>query len=62
MCSKATFWGMTCDVIGRRLAWNATLVISGVFGVACVPPIDANTTLTFHRAGASPNFVTLGGG
>ncbi|KAJ7267209.1 major facilitator superfamily domain-containing protein [Mycena rebaudengoi] len=41
----ATFWGMTCDVIGRRLAWNATLVISGVFGVA---------------AGASPNFVTLG--
>ncbi|KAJ6618206.1 major facilitator superfamily domain-containing protein [Mycena sp. CBHHK59/15] len=41
----ATFWGMTCDVIGRRTAWNATLFISGIFGVA---------------AGASPNFVTLG--
>ncbi|KAJ7767982.1 MFS general substrate transporter [Mycena maculata] len=40
----ATFWGMTCDVIGRRTAWNATLFISGVFGVA---------------AGASPNFITL---
>ncbi|KAJ7220711.1 MFS general substrate transporter [Mycena pura] len=41
----ATFWGMTCDVIGRRTAWNATLFISGIFGIA---------------AGASPNFVTLG--
>ncbi|KAJ7162084.1 major facilitator superfamily domain-containing protein [Mycena filopes] len=41
----ATFWGITCDVIGRRVAWNATLFISGIFGVA---------------AGASPNFVTLG--
>ncbi|KAJ7176818.1 MFS general substrate transporter [Mycena filopes] len=40
----ASFWGMTCDVIGRRTAWNATLFISGIFGVA---------------AGASPNFVTL---
>ncbi|KAJ7573421.1 MFS general substrate transporter, partial [Mycena floridula] len=40
----AAFWGMTCDVIGRRTAWNATLFISGVFGIA---------------AGASPNFVTL---
>ncbi|KAF7313912.1 MFS domain-containing protein [Mycena chlorophos] len=41
----ATFWGMTCDIIGRRTAWNATLFISGIFGIA---------------AGASPNFVTLG--
>ncbi|KAJ7665794.1 synaptic vesicle transporter SV2 [Mycena rosella] len=40
----ATFWGMTCDVIGRRTAWNATLFLSGVFGIA---------------AGASPNFLTL---
>ncbi|KAJ7489155.1 MFS general substrate transporter [Mycena latifolia] len=40
----ATFWGMTCDVIGRRTAWNATLFLSGIFGVA---------------AGASPNFITL---
>ncbi|KAF7369223.1 MFS domain-containing protein [Mycena venus] len=40
----ATFWGMTCDVIGRRTAWNATLFLSGIFGIA---------------AGASPNFITL---
>ncbi|KAJ7100792.1 MFS general substrate transporter [Mycena belliarum] len=40
----ASFWGMTCDVIGRRTAWNATLFLSGVFGVA---------------AGASPDFLTL---
>ncbi|KAJ7621375.1 major facilitator superfamily domain-containing protein [Roridomyces roridus] len=40
----ASFWGASCDVIGRRTAWNATLFLSGIFGVA---------------AGASPNFVTL---
>ncbi|KAJ6482530.1 MFS general substrate transporter [Mycena sanguinolenta] len=44
LIAGATFWGMTCDVIGRRTAWNATLFLSGIFGVA---------------AGASPNFVTL---
>ncbi|KAJ7621376.1 MFS general substrate transporter [Roridomyces roridus] len=40
----STFWGMSADVIGRRTAWNATLFLSGIFGVA---------------AGASPNFLTL---
>ncbi|TKA56132.1 hypothetical protein B0A53_01422 [Rhodotorula sp. CCFEE 5036] len=40
----ALFWGMTADVIGRRLAWNSTLFISAVFGLA---------------AGASPNFYVL---
>ncbi|KAJ6551168.1 MFS general substrate transporter [Mycena capillaripes] len=44
LIAGATFWGMTCDVIGRRTAWNATLFLSGIFGVA---------------AGASPNFITL---
>ncbi|GAA5883780.1 hypothetical protein JCM3774_005672 [Rhodotorula dairenensis] len=40
----ALFWGMTADIIGRRLAWNSTLFISAVFGLA---------------AGASPNFYVL---
>ncbi|BGP53705.1 hypothetical protein JCM8202_003636 [Rhodotorula sphaerocarpa] len=40
----ALLWGMTADVIGRRLAWNSTLFISAVFGIA---------------AGASPNFYVL---
>ncbi|KAJ7312934.1 MFS general substrate transporter [Mycena albidolilacea] len=44
LIAGATFWGMTCDVIGRRLAWNATLFLSGIFGIA---------------TGAAPNFVTL---
>ncbi|KAK7052097.1 MFS domain-containing protein [Favolaschia claudopus] len=44
LIAGATFWGMTCDVIGRRTAWNATLFLSGIFGVA---------------AGAAPNFVGL---
>ncbi|CAE6423053.1 unnamed protein product [Rhizoctonia solani] len=41
----ATTWGILADVIGRRLSWNITLFLSGVFGIA---------------AGASHNFVTLG--
>ncbi|GAA5978630.1 hypothetical protein JCM10908_004429 [Rhodotorula pacifica] len=40
----ALLWGMTADVIGRRIAWNSTLFISAVFGLA---------------AGASPNFYVL---
>ncbi|CAE6479140.1 unnamed protein product [Rhizoctonia solani] len=41
----ATTWGVLADIIGRRLSWNITLFLSGVFGIA---------------AGASHNFVTLG--
>ncbi|GAA5967349.1 hypothetical protein JCM8115_006115 [Rhodotorula mucilaginosa] len=40
----ALLWGMTADVIGRRIAWNSTLFISAVFGLA---------------AGASPDFYVL---
>lgn len=40
----ATFWGWAADVIGRRLSFNATLLICGVFATA---------------AGAAPNFRTL---
>ncbi|KAI5475841.1 MFS domain-containing protein [Pseudohyphozyma bogoriensis] len=39
------FWGMTADVVGRRVAWNCTLVIAGIFGIA---------------AGAAPNFASFG--
>ncbi|KAG8681121.1 hypothetical protein FRC08_015825, partial [Ceratobasidium sp. 394] len=37
--------GVLADIIGRRLSWNITLFLSGVFGIA---------------AGGSHNFVTLG--
>ncbi|KAF8311953.1 MFS general substrate transporter [Clavulina sp. PMI_390] len=40
----AVFWGTTCDVWGRRIAWNMTLVIGGVFGIC---------------AAAAPNFVVF---
>ncbi|KIW50104.1 hypothetical protein PV05_11724 [Exophiala xenobiotica] len=39
----ASFWGLGCDLIGRRLAFNLILLIAGVFGTA---------------AGAAPNFVS----
>ena len=42
----AAGWGILADVIGRRPAFNATLALSGIFGIA---------------AGAAPNFVALGG-
>ena len=34
LCIGASFWGVASDVIGRRLAFNMTLFIAGVFGLA----------------------------
>ncbi|KAI9719305.1 MAG: hypothetical protein M1812_003635 [Candelaria pacifica] len=32
--TRASVWGIASDVIGRRLAFNATLFLAGVFGLA----------------------------
>jgi hypothetical protein len=42
LCIGASFWGIISDVIGRRMAFNFTLFIAGIFGVA---------------AGAAPNWI-----
>ena len=42
LCIGASFWGIASDVIGRRPAFNLTLFITGVFGLA---------------AGGAPNWV-----
>ncbi|PWN96524.1 MFS general substrate transporter [Tilletiopsis washingtonensis] len=42
----AAGWGVLADIIGRRPAFNATLFLAGVFGIA---------------AGAAPSYVGLGG-
>ncbi|KAI9725633.1 MAG: hypothetical protein M1828_002918 [Chrysothrix sp. TS-e1954] len=42
LCIGASFWGIASDVIGRRLAFNTTLFIGAVFGIA---------------AGAGPNWI-----
>ena len=34
LCIGASFWGTASDVIGRRLAFNFTLFLAGVFGLA----------------------------
>ncbi|KAI4103169.1 MAG: hypothetical protein L6R37_003990 [Teloschistes peruensis] len=34
LCIGASFWGIASDVIGRRLAFNMTLFLAGVFGLA----------------------------
>ncbi|GME23352.1 General substrate transporter [Neofusicoccum parvum] len=34
LCIGASFWGIASDIIGRRLAFNATLFIAGAFGLA----------------------------
>ncbi|KAL1750696.1 major facilitator superfamily domain-containing protein [Schizophyllum commune] len=40
----ASVWGTLADVIGRKLSYNVTLLIAGLFGIA---------------AGGAPNFVAL---
>src|ERR1700712_5052953 len=42
LCLGASFWGIGSDIMGRRLAFNATLFLAGVFGIA---------------AGAAPTWV-----
>lgn len=34
LCCGAVFWGTASDIIGRRLAFNMTLLITGIFGLA----------------------------
>ena len=34
LCLGASFWGVASDVSGRRIAFNMTLFIAGVFGLA----------------------------
>ena len=34
LCIGASFWGIASDVFGRRLAFNMTLFLAGVFGLA----------------------------
>ena len=34
LCIGASFWGVASDIIGRRIAFNATLFLAGVFGLA----------------------------
>ena len=34
LCLGASIWGMLSDVIGRRIAFNTTLFIGGVFGLS----------------------------
>ncbi|PGH04013.1 hypothetical protein AJ80_08597 [Polytolypa hystricis UAMH7299] len=34
LCVGAVFWGTASDIIGRRLAFNTTLLLCGIFGLA----------------------------
>lgn len=34
LCVGSFFWGITSDIIGRRIAFNATLFLGGAFGIA----------------------------
>jgi MFS family permease len=45
MLIGALFWGLSADVIGRKFAFNFSLMISSVFAIV---------------AGASPNWIVLG--
>jgi MFS family permease len=45
MLVGALFWGLTADIIGRRFAFNVSLIVSSIFAIV---------------AGASPNWEVLG--
>lgn len=45
MLVGALFWGLSADVIGRRFAFNVSLMICSIFAIV---------------AGASPNWIVLG--
>jgi MFS family permease len=45
MLVGALFWGLSADVIGRKFAFNTSLMISSIFAIV---------------AGASPNWIVLG--
>jgi hypothetical protein len=45
MLVGALFWGISADIIGRRFAFNVSLIISSIFAII---------------AGAAPNWVVLG--
>jgi len=45
MLVGALFWGLSADIIGRRFAFNLSLLISSIFAII---------------AGASPNWIVLG--
>ena len=34
LCVGASFWGVASDILGRRLAFNMTLFLAGIFGLA----------------------------
>ncbi len=34
LCIGASFWGVASDIIGRRIAFNTTLLFAGLFGFA----------------------------
>jgi MFS family permease len=46
LCIGASFWGIGSDIIGRRVAFNMTLLLAGVFGLA---------------AGAAPSWIAVCG-
>jgi MFS family permease len=45
MLVGALFWGLSADIIGRRFAFNFSLLISSIFAIVC---------------GAAPNWIVLG--
>ncbi|KAJ4358693.1 Filamentous Growth Regulator [Didymosphaeria variabile] len=45
MLAGASFWGITADIIGRKFAFNVSLMICSIFAIV---------------AGSSPNWIVLG--
>ena len=50
LCFGAVFWGTVSDVVGRRLAFNVTLLITGVFGLAVAFSRSWTTVCSLYAA------------
>lgn len=49
LCIGASFWGVISDIVGRRLAFNMTLFLCGVFGLAIGGSPTWIGYVRFHR-------------
>ncbi|QRW05943.1 major facilitator superfamily transporter [Ceratobasidium sp. AG-Ba] len=45
LCAGAFMWGVLVDIIGRRWAFNLTVLITSVFGLAIGAPSDYNSII-----------------
>jgi hypothetical protein len=60
LCIGASFWGIASDIIGRRLAFNATLFLTGAFADVLHSWLATDTECFIHEDLPNPSGATGG--